>query len=138
MGGSAWYKDKKILAGIALVVIVAGALLFMGGNGNGNGGEAEVDEPRSGEVAVTGKLGCTPLRSGATPTAAECVLGLQGDDGKFYALDTSKVESTDTGIEPDSEIRIVGTYAPANTSSQEASVFRYDGVLTVRVLSVND
>jgi hypothetical protein len=142
-GGSAWYKNKMVLAALALIVIVAGYAVFRG-NGASNGGDVEDEktevtaQPKSGEIAVVGKLACTPLKSGRTPSASECVLGLQGNDGKFYALDTSKVESAEKDIQPTSVIKVIGKYTPANTASEEAGIFRYDGVMAVRVIALND
>ncbi len=142
----AWYKNKVVLGVIVVVLVVLGVTLFGGDkeeveNVNTGGNNEQSEEvsvkPRSGEVLVTGKFGCTPLKSGATPTAAQCVLGLMGDDGKFYALDTSNIESAASNIDGNSSLKIVGVYTAINTSSEEAGVFKYDGVIAVRVMAEN-
>ena len=146
-GGSPWYKNKAVIGVIVVVVIVLGFLLFRGGGDsegayvgnedNASDTQTMSTEPKAGEIAVVGKLACTPLKSGGTPTQEECVLGLMGNDGKFYAIDTSKVESADKNIGPSSDVKIVGTYTAVAPNSEEAGIFRYDGVMAVRLMVVN-
>ncbi|MEK7194178.1 MAG: hypothetical protein AAB660_00620 [Patescibacteria group bacterium] len=142
----AWYKNKLVVGVIVVVVILVGFLLFRGG-GNKTTTEIVTDEnkaevvskaePKAGEIAVVGKLGCTPLKSGATPTKDECILGLVGDDGKFYAFDTSKIEAADNGIVTDSSIRVIGIFSPVDLASDESGSFKYDGVMMVRLMVLN-
>lgn len=136
-------KGKTIGIVVAVVVLVlVGWMLFKGEGANTNDGgtvvtevESSAIEPKAGEIVVEGKFGCTPLKSGATPTASECVLGLMGSDGKFYALDTSKVESMDSDINQESTLQVVGVLTPVDTDSEEAGIFKYDGVMAVRVMA---
>lgn len=134
-------KSKLVWAVVVIVVVLVGWMLFKGDTAPvaGTPGEnTEVTEsaaqPRAGETAVTGKLACTPLKSGAAPKADECVLGLNGSDGKFYALDTSKVESAESGINAESDITVVGVFTAVDADSEEAGIFKYDGVMAVRVM----
>ena len=92
-------------------------------------------EAGPGEVVVTGVLDCTPLKSGEALAEGQCVMGLRGDDGRFYSLDISNMED---GREGDmTRVKAVGTYAEADNSSEEVGVYRYDGVLTVRAIESN-
>ncbi len=150
MGGSRpWYKSGVVWVIIVVIVLVAGYFLFHGGNSsstsNTNTNTSQTSgntqtvstTPQAGEVSVVGKLACTPLKSGATPTADQCLLGLQGNDGKFYALDTTKVASTDNNITPDSTVVAVGTFTASDPNNTESGIYKYDGVLAVRVMAVN-
>jgi hypothetical protein len=149
MSGGAWYKNKAVLGILVVIIVIGGFFLFKGGSdsmgGENTGGSSVVVDnadsidtaPKSGEVALMGKFGCTPLKSGATPTQAECVLGLMGDDGKFYALDTSKVEQLDANVGPESGLKVVGVMTPVDANSEEAGIFKYDGVVAVRLLVEN-
>ncbi len=141
---SAWYKNKMVLGVVLIVVVALGLVLFGGdkapkteGGVVGEVTETTNVEPKSGEIAVVGKLGCTPLKSGAQPTNEQCVLGLVGSDGKFYALEYSKLEMAESGIEPNSVVKVVGTYTKVDASSEEATVFKYDGVMAIRLMVIN-
>ena len=141
---SAWYKNKIVLGVVLIVVVALGLVLFGGdkapkteGGVVGEVTETTNVEPKTGEIAVTGKLGCTPLKSGAQPSADQCVLGLVGSDGKFYALETSKIEMAESGIEPNSTIKVVGVYTKIDAASEEAGVFKYGGVVAVRLMVIN-
>lgn len=133
---------NKIVAGlIILVVLIGGWMLLKGGESQEPIGgaftgteEPKFTDPRSDEVAIVGKLGCLPLKSGAAPAGDTCIIGLLGDDAKFYALNTSKVEVIEKGINLETPVRLVGSLAKANTSNEEAGIFKYDGVLSVRVM----
>lgn len=143
--GGAWYKNKMVMGIAVVVLIVLGFVLFSGGDKapvkeGGVVSEVPKDtvvEPKSGEVVVTGKLGCTPLKSGATPSKDECVLGLVGNDAKFYALDYSKIETAEKGIETSEMVKAVGVFTKVDASSEEAGIFKYDGVMAVRLLLVS-
>jgi hypothetical protein len=134
--------NKNIIIGIVVIVLVAlGFMLFKGGNGEEVGGaitspeqEVKYTDPHEGETATEGRLACTPLKSGEATSPENCVIGLQGADGKFYALDTSTVEIISKGINPDTDVRAVGKLTNVDRGSEEAGIFVYDGVIKVRVL----
>lgn len=140
-----WYKNK-ILWAVVVVVVVGWAVWHYSGSApstdTGTNTQTEqpavVDlNPKSGEIAVTGKLDCLPLKSGATPTSDNCIIGVKGDDGKIYALNTGSIESFDKGITQESSVKAIGAYAPADQTSDVAKIYKFDGVLTVRVLANN-
>lgn len=143
MGGGNGGSKKGLVIGVVVVVLVLlGWMLFKGDkmpSENGTPTNVVVEDseiqPKAGEIAVDGKLGCTPLKSGAAPTADECVLGLMGADGKFYALDTSKIETAGSGINAESDIIVVGVLTAVDADSEEAGIFKYDGVMAVRVMA---
>lgn len=136
--------NKNIIIGIVVVVLVGAGIWLFKGNGTGGekiGGavtspeqEVKYTDPHDGETAIEGKLACTPLKSGAAVSPENCVIGLAGTDGKFYALDTSTIEIISKGISPDTEVRAVGKLTKVATGSEEAGIFAYDGVIKARVL----
>lgn len=124
---------------IAVVLLLGGFLLFKGRDagkigGSVTSGELKRTDPRSGEIVVEGKLGCLPLKSGETPSGDTCIVGLVGNDNKYYAIDTANVEVLEKGIDIDTTVRIIGKYVEADTDNAEAGIFTYDGVITVRVM----
>lgn len=92
-------------------------------------------EPRTGEIDATGSLACTPYKSGAEIKAGECIMGLRGDDGKFYSLDTTKMENARG--ENLSKVRVIGTFVATDTENPEVGDYAYDGVITVRAIEAN-
>lgn len=131
-----WYKNKVILGVAAVVVILLGMALF-GPSGGMNGG-SDAEDVRPGEMAIVGKLACMPYKPGNQALEENCVLGLDANDGNFYALDTSKVEEAESGLEPDAELRLVGVLTPVNEDADVSDVFDYDGVLMVRLFMGNN
>lgn len=132
--------SKKIVIGLLVIIVAAGGYVLLKDKNDGQiggavtGEEKRYTDPQNGEIAVEGKLGCLPLKNGETPSGDTCIVGLVGNDGKYYALDTSKVEIIEKGIDIDTTVRLVGKYTKADTSSEEAGIFSYDGVLAVRVM----
>lgn len=134
-------KNKFVAGLIVLIVVVGGWMLLKGGNTEEPVGgafvgteEPKFTDPKENEIAVVGKFGCLPLKDGSTPEGDECIIGLLGDDSKFYAIDNSKVEVIEKGINLETSVRLVGVFAKTDTSSEEAGIFKYDGVLSVRVM----
>jgi hypothetical protein len=133
--------SNKIIIGVVAVIVIGGAWYFMSRGDEQIGGavtspeqETKYTDPQSGEVALEGKLACTPLKSGEAVDADECVIGLQGNDGKFYALDTSAIEIISKGIDTNTNVRAVGSLTKVDSGSEEAGIFAYDGVIKARVL----
>ncbi|HRH25601.1 MAG TPA: hypothetical protein PLD99_01440 [Parcubacteria group bacterium] len=92
-------------------------------------------EPRTGEIDATGVLDCTPHKSGKPVAEGECVMGLKADDGKFYSLDTSKMEDAKgSNLE---KVRVLGTFVATDAENPEVGDYAYDGVITVRAIEAN-
>ncbi len=92
-------------------------------------------EARTGEIDATGTLDCTPHKSGKPVAEGECVMGLRADDGKFYSLDTSKME--DAKGETLAKVRVLGTFVATDAENPEVGDYAYDGVITVRAIEAN-
>ena len=122
------YKLILIIV-LALALIGAGVFLFRDdsdseGDSNNDGSSAvTVDE---GETEVKGVIACLPYS--ITIAGQECVKGVKGDDGKMYALNTV------TPLTEGTKVTAIGVFQPANTSVDDSSSFKYDGVLVVRSL----
>jgi hypothetical protein len=133
---------RNLTIALAAVVIVGGGY-FLYKNGTPDLATNSVSdtaavvnfEVRTGEVAVTGFFDCTPLKSGEPIKEGECVMGLKGDDGKFYALNTLNMEDArDNKTSNLTRVRAVGSFTPADTTNKEVGNYKYDGVLTVRTI----
>ena len=133
--------NKIITLVVVLVIIGAGIWYWAGHRGSSDTGgalqagqtEAKYTDPKDGEKAIVGTWGCLPLVSGEEPTKENCLLGVKGDDGKTYALDTSKIEIIGKDADKASKVRVVGTVASGGESDL-SGVFKYDSIVSVRVL----
>lgn len=137
MGGGE-KSHKNIIIGLILVIILAGVFFYMQRPASRDTGEVEnaaaaiASDVMPGEVEVVGSLACTPLVNGEALQEGECVMGLMGDDGMFYALDTMGLEIVeDTNL--DGKVRVVGGYSP-KADSEETGMYDYEGVIKVRSL----
>lgn len=92
-------------------------------------------EARTGEIDATGTLDCTPHKSGKPVAEGECVMGLKADDGKFYSLDTSKME--DAKGSTLEKVRVLGMLVLTDAENEEVGDYAYDGVITVRAIEAN-
>ncbi|MDO8742470.1 MAG: hypothetical protein Q7J45_02940 [bacterium] len=122
-------KPKIFIGLLILAVIGGGVFLFTQDRteeDSGTGNKEEIADVRSGEIKVVGTIACLPYN--LTIAGQECVKGLKGDDGKVYALNTA------TPFAEGAKVTAIGVFQPANTTVDDSSVFRYDGVLVARSL----
>jgi hypothetical protein len=125
-----WYKNKGLWA-LILVIAIGGFFLFGGSDDSSDTANQNLNLGE-GQIAVKGEIACLPYRS-ATPGQG-CVKGIMGDDGKVYALNSIAVRNIENSMEEGTEVTAIGTFEPANTTVDDSSVFRYDGVLVVSSL----
>lgn len=128
-----WYKNK-IFLGVLIILVVGGFFAFRGSD---KGSESlnednDIVEVREGEISVTGEITCLTYRS-ATP-GQSCVKALKGDDGKMYALNSTGVGGAELAMPEGTKVTAVGVFEVADTSVDDSSVFRYDGVLVLSSL----
>src|SRR3989344_189298 len=117
-----------LIALLALMLSGAGGFLLRDG---GDSDEIENDDSSAvtvekDEIEVKGIIACLPYN--ITIAGQECVKGVKGDDGKMYALNTV------TPFAEGTKVTAIGVFQPANTSVDDSSSFKYDGVLVVRSL----
>ncbi|MGB4758459.1 MAG: hypothetical protein WBP26_00200 [Candidatus Saccharimonadales bacterium] len=92
-----------------------------------NGTKAEDPNAKDGEtVTRLGKVGCLVHKDTSGPVDAMCAIGLQTDDGTWYALGFD--DPTATSVLADSRIRVTGTLTTPET--------RYTSLGTITVTSV--
>ncbi len=99
---------------------------------------APVIKPGEGEQVFEGMYVCLPHRDTGGAQTMECALGMQTDDGKYYAINAtnagseSKVGITPTGV----RIRLVGTLTGASAIA-DATWQKYDiaGMVNARSFS---
>lgn len=131
-----WYKNKLVIF-LLVVVLVAGGLVLFKGNGektSSAGPETVVNsQPQSGEITVNGTISCLPYV--ISIEGESCVKALKGDDGKVYALNSLKVGGKESQMSEGTKVTAIGTFDKADTSVDDAKVFKYDGVLNLRVLN---
>jgi hypothetical protein len=127
-----WYKNKMFL-GALVVLLIGGFFLF--GRSDDNGSDNREDdemELSENEVSVNGTIECLPYK--AATAGQGCVKGVKGDDGKMYALNSITLSGIENTMNEGQKVTAVGEFEPANTSVDDSSVFRYDGVLVLSSL----
>ncbi|MBX4200426.1 hypothetical protein KW790_03140 [Candidatus Parcubacteria bacterium] len=123
-----FYKNKWLMLALAVVVVIAGVSLFR----NRDNGLNDSDVVQAGETQVVGSFACLPYKTSGNKT--DCVLGIKGDDGNVYALNTTALQGGDADINPEDKIRMIGVLEPASTTSEESKIFDIFGVMKVRIL----
>ena len=131
-----WYKNNVAVAlGLLVILVVLGLVFFNKGD---EGKEVEsgnrATEVEGEKIEVLGVIECLPYRLAASDQS--CVKGIKGDDGKIYSLNTVAVNGAEISMKEGTKVRALGVYQPADTTSNESSTFRYDGVLVVTSLKV--
>ncbi len=116
-----------------LLLVVVGYFLFRNGHHHASSSLQESSEVRSGEIEVKGVIACLPYR--IATRGQECVKSIKGDDGKNYALNSTDVKGVESTMAEGTKVVGIGTFEEANTSVDDSSVFRYDGVLVLRSLN---
>ena len=143
MNPNPWYKNKLAVGMLILALVVLGAIIAKKGTSI-LPSTKPVDltdkiaaQPTATETLITGKLNCLPFRNKQEVTSDNCVLGLISDEGLAYALDTVGITILSKTLQPQDEVRIVGTLeTPAADISENA--FDITGVIAVRALQRAD
>ncbi|MDB5194679.1 MAG: hypothetical protein JWN50_693 [Parcubacteria group bacterium] len=91
-------------------------------------------QPTAKESVIMGKLNCLSFKSGEAVTDDNCVMGLISDDGKSYALDTTKLTIISKTLAVKDEVRAVGVLSAPNSSTDEGTAFAVSGVLQARAI----
>lgn len=128
------YKRNKTLLGILAALLIIGGIWIAVKHNSVDPVDKVLVKPVDSESVVTGTFSCLPFRNGQPVTNENCVMGLKGDDGKTYALDTSQVTIVSHTINPEDHIRAVGVISTPNTSVDEGNAFDIQGVIKVRAL----
>lgn len=127
-----------ILAGIVVALIV-GVVAFHGVKNTKNGATPEfiTGDLGGAEVRIPGKFACLPFKT-QSATNSSCVLGLQGEDNKAYALDTSSATTLSTDVTPADRIFIHGILIPYKSiTNEEWKKYNIEGVIRVEEIYKN-
>ena len=83
--------------------------------------------PVSTKMSVKGKVLCLPHKNTSGPQTMECAYGLQGIDGKYYALsDTDPTYANLSKLPMNENVVISGTFTP-----KENDKYPTVGILTI-------
>lgn len=117
-----------LFAGIAVYALVRNDDQNSAVSSPPNNGSKTENPGKDGEtVTKTGKVGCLAHKDTSGPVDAMCAIGLQLDDGTWYALGSN--DPTTTGSIPtDTAVRVTGTLTTPET--------RYTSLGTITVTSV--
>ncbi len=120
---------------IWLVVLAAlgvfGFLLF-------KGWDKVVNDEIDGMTTVTGNFSCLPFKLTPKEKAAigvddePCTLGVRSHDGRFYALDISRIQDANTDLKAEDMIAVTGTIKP-ETAISGSEWAKYDIAAIIQV-----
>jgi hypothetical protein len=111
---------------VLLAAVIFGFLLF-------NGWDKIVNEKVDSMTTITGNFNCLPIKPEVTETG--CVLGVKAGDGKYYALDISRIQDANTDLKVDDTIAVTGTLQPASAvPGTEWDIFEVNGIINVNTL----
>jgi hypothetical protein len=131
---------KNLFVGLLIVLaLVGGAYVIKRTSTSSNARTVDTTdtvlaEPTPKESVIVGKLNCLPFKNHEPVTDANCVMGLIGDDGKAYSLDTTKLTIISKTLQVQDRVRAVGVLSAPNSSTDEGTAFAINGVLQARAI----
>lgn len=89
-------------------------------------------------VTWEGEYVCLPHKNTNGPQTMECAIGMKTSDGKFYALDMSKMTATTTSdfISSGMQIIITGALVPKEQEQARQSNYDVSGIIQVETLRI--
>ncbi len=125
-------KLTKIFFFIFVVLLVMGAGFFWfvrSGERPAENSPATFEPYRA---TVTGSYLCLPHTDTSGPQTLECALGLQTDDGIYYALDFNRWSALPADVPTGSRVTATGTVTPIeNLSSDHWRTYPIKGIFSV-------
>ncbi len=119
-------KHKKPLLIGLITIIFFGLLLFKDWDKNSN-----LAPITGGDKTIVGKFTCLPTE-GFSFGGDDCLLGVLGDDGYNYALDTSSVKERARTLGAEDKIEVSGMVVPiAELSGEMYKGYEVAGVIKV-------
>ena len=87
-------------------------------------------------MSITGEYTCLPHKNTSGPQTLECALGIKGNDGNYYSLDTNQIGMESViSIPTGSTIQVDGTFTPVEAlSSDHWQKYNIRGIITVTSL----
>lgn len=122
-------ERKKLLIACGIVVVLAGILITVAtvAANQASNSNAQNTDKTAAPIKVTGHLACLKHKGASQnePQTLECAIGLQADNGRYYALKSLPDSSKD--IEFSSAVQVTGNLAqPTNDDKYDT-----DGTITV-------
>jgi hypothetical protein len=120
-------QRRAIIISSIAAVLIFGFLVYKGW---GRAVNNEIDRT----VIITGSFTCLPLKSGEAPPAG-CVLGVKSGDGKYYALDISRIQDANTDLKADDTIAVTGRLRPEGAvANSDWAEFDIENIILVNTL----
>lgn len=96
--------------------------------------EERVTPPR--RLLLMGTVTCLPHADTSGPVTMECAIGLEAEDGKYYALDFNVLETSEAfGLETGTRVEAEGLFTPLMAlSTDHWAKYNVEGILTVTML----
>ncbi len=120
-------QRRAIIISAVAAVLIFGFLLYKGW---GNVLNNEIDRT----VIITGSFTCLPLKSGEAPPRG-CILGVKSRDGKYYALDISRIQDANTDLKAEDTIAVTGRLRPEDeVDDSDWAEFDIENIIMVNTL----
>jgi len=104
-------------------------------NDNSAGSNSELPNI-TGQVAVEGQIICLPRRDTESPAIMLCTFGLKGDNGNYYALETSEPEDSLSSA-GSNKVVVKGYFSPVEMlSSNIGKIYNIVGVIRVSSVEI--
>ncbi len=121
-------KKNAIWMIVLIALLVFGFMLF-------KGWDKVLNEGIDGMVTVTGNFSCLPLADSSASPEEVCTLGVRSSEGKYYALDVSRIQDANTDLKAEDNIAVTGTLRPeGDIAGSEWSIYEIDGIIQVNTL----
>lgn len=129
-------NKKLILTLLALFIVVgAGVIAFAFSTNQTNSTSSNQDNTQNDEqsspdgksVTVSGKMTCLSPKDTSGPVDSSCAIGLEGDDGKNYAL-TAADPSLTGGAPMGQRVRITGNLTEQTSNYDAVGIIKVDSL----------
>lgn len=123
------FFKKNIVWVVVVVALAVFAYLMV------NGWDKVVNEKVDKMTTITGNFNCLPFKKNIEISETGCVLGIKDREGKFFALDISRIQDANTDLKVDDTIAVTGVLRPENeVPGTEWEIFEVSGIVKVNTL----
>jgi hypothetical protein len=130
-------NSTLILSLIVVLVLATGVFWFISNKKTASPVEQQPATTEPSKAFFLGSYVCLPHESGSGPQTLECAYGLKDDDGSFYALDTSSINSNPPlDFKADDKIEVHGTLTPVEKLNSDNPLQKYDIKGVIRAIFI--
>jgi|GEM_PF-1527852 len=123
------FLKRNLVWVVVVVALVAFGYLLL------NGWDKIVNEKVDSMTTITGNFNCLPFKKEIEISETGCVLGVKDREGKYFALDISRIQDANTDLKLDDTIAVTGVLRPqSEVPGTEWEIFDVAGIIKVNTL----